>query len=281
MITLAVSFSRVHNKSFLEMLKNIPDLSWTPGVSQYFLDESIQVSKSQRMNQFTQKTRYVGAPPSSFSWLQAKPSCLKVDDTQSCSADWAVSATSSLSDNRCISGKDSSRVAYSEQYMLSCDSQSKGCRGTDTMQNPQNFLKTTGVPTKKCVSYKSGSQGDTVKCPTACDDGSKLNMIKSQSFEDVCSGEESIRNALTKGTIQTQFDVYEDLMYYLSGIYKHVSGDKQGVLRVNFVGYGEEKGTKYWILRNSWGTSWGENGYFRIVRGTNECHIEHQCFLIE
>ncbi|CAL6094606.1 Cathepsin_B [Hexamita inflata] len=276
MITLAVSLSRVHNKSFLEMLKNIPDLTWTPGVSQYFLDESIQVSKSLRVNQFAQKTRYVGAPPSSFSWLQTKPECLKVSDKLTCSgADGAFSSVGAFSDNRCISGKDSSRIAYSEQHMLSCANSQ--CYGIG-MVSSQNFLKDIGVPTQKCVSFKSDINKN-IKCATACDDGSKLKLIKASSFEDVCSDELSIMIALTKGTVQTTIDLYTDFFYYIEGIYKYVGGTFQNTEKVTFVGYGEENGTNFWVVRNAWGSVWGENGYFRIVRGINECQIENQCFL--
>jgi len=49
---------------------------------------------------------------------------------------------------------------------------------------------------------------------------------------------------------------------------------------VTVVGWGEDERTetKYWIVKNSWGTWWGENGYFRIIRGLNECGFEERAF---
>ncbi|CAL6000961.1 Cathepsin_B [Hexamita inflata] len=164
--------------------------------------------------------------------------------------------------------------------MISCDFRSFGCFGTPSMTNTQTFLKVNGVPTKKCVSYKSGSTGEQFKCQTSCDDGSTMKVVNSVAFQDVCSGEESIMNAINNGTIQAQMDIHSDFFYYTGGIYKHVFGDVfEGQLMVIIVGYGEENNTKFWIMRNTWGTSWGEQGYFRIERGTNECLIEQQCFL--
>jgi C1A family cysteine protease len=61
-------------------------------------------------------------------------------------------------------------------------------------------------------------------------------------------------------------------MYYTSGIYSHVYGVSEGGHAVVFVGYGVSGGgvgVKYWIVRNSWGVGWGENGYFRIVKSSS------------
>ena len=104
-------------------------------------------------------------------------------------------------------------------------------------------------------------------------------LTKAKKFENVCSSEESIKNAVTIGSVQTSFDVYADFMYYTKGIYHHILGGLEGGHAVTIVGYGIEGSKKYWTVRNSWGESWGESGYFRILRGTNECNFESDCYL--
>lgn len=164
--------------------------------------------------------------------------------------------------------------------MLSCDPNNLGCDG-DEQRLGQKFLQTTGVPLDECLPYKSGISGVAGKCPKKCVDGTNPGLKKSFGFVDVCTDEESIKNAIfTFGTIQTTFTIYQDFLYYINGIYQHKSQFVVGEHAVVFVGYGEENGVKFWKCRNSWG-DWGENGYFRILRGINECAIEGQCFQVK
>ena len=66
----------------------------------------------------------------------------------------------------------------------------------------------------------------------------------------------------------------ETLSHYKSGIYDPSFCDPEDLDHaVLIVGYGIDNGTEYWTVKNSWGQDWGENGYFRILRGVGECGI--------
>ena len=127
-----------------------------------------------------------------------------------------------------------------------------------------------------CPSEKSP------KGPTECDSdsaGDHTNYATDKySFNGTvitAAGEKAIQQAIMLGgPVETAFSVYEDFENYVSGIYYHVTGALLGGHAVRFVGWGEENGTKYWRVANSWNPFWGEDGYFRIRRGTNECGIE-------
>ena len=90
-------------------------------------------------------------------------------------------------------------------------------------------------------------------------------------FRDV----EAIKTELmTNGPLEVSFFVYEDFLTYKSGIYQHVTGKYLGGHAVKLVGWGVEDGIEYWKIANSWNEDWGENGFFRIVAGKDECGIE-------
>jgi cathepsin X len=64
---------------------------------------------------------------------------------------------------------------------------------------------------------------------------------------------------------------------YMGGIFEDTTGDLDVTHVISVVGFGEENGVKYWIGRNSWGSWWGESGFFRVVRGINNIAIESFC----
>ena len=70
---------------------------------------------------------------------------------------------------------------------------------------------------------------------------------------------------IANGPVVTAFTVYKDFMSYKSGIYKRNSNDVVGGHAVKIVGWGVEGGVNYWICANSWNTTWGEQGFFRIA----------------
>jgi len=74
--------------------------------------------------------------------------------------------------------------------------------------------------------------------------------------------------------METGFDVYSDFMNYKSGVYVHKTGDLEGGHAVKMIGWGHDSssGLDYWICANSWNTTWGEKGFFRIKMG--ECGID-------
>eukprot|EP00703_Trepomonas_sp_PC1_P001886 JAP94720.1 Cathepsin B [Trepomonas sp. PC1] len=277
---VVISLSKsLYSHGDVERVRQIPGLTWTPGIPEQFKDMSLEEFK---MKLIPMDLKYVNSVkpttpkpvradlPTAFDSRVEWPECANPvpRDQQQCGSCWAFSAVGEFSDRRCTYGIDKKRVQYSEEYAVACDTKDKGCMGGSVLFVHQ-FLKKTGVPTAECVSYKSGD-GKEKPCPTKCDDGSELKLVKAKGFRlmevDI---EKYMEEIMEHGPIQGQFFVFEDFKLYTGGIYKHVEGEFLGGHAITHVGWGEENGVKYWIIRNSWGPSWGENGYFRMIRGEN------------
>ena len=79
---------------------------------------------------------------------------------------------------------------------------------------------------------------------------------------------------MKNGPAEAGFYVYEDFLTYKSGVYQKTKGNFIGGHAVKIMGWGTENGTEYWLVANSWNEDWGDKGFFKILRGTNECGIE-------
>jgi len=84
----------------------------------------------------------------------------------------------------------------------------------------------------------------------------------------------TIMTALQTGPASGSLFVYEDLMTYRTGVYHHMRGSQQGGHAIEIVGYGGTGSSSYWLVKNSWGTSWGASGFFKMIMGTNDCNFE-------
>jgi len=80
-----------------------------------------------------------------------------------------------------------------------------------------------------------------------------------------------------RGPIACGTAVPAALENYTSGIFIDETGDMDITHDVSIVGYGVENGVKYWTVRNSWGSHFGESGFFRVIRGVNNMNIESDC----
>ena len=80
-----------------------------------------------------------------------------------------------------------------------------------------------------------------------------------------------------RGPITCTIAIPDDLLEYKGGVYEDTTGAVSLDHSISVLGWGEEEGVKYWIARNSWGTHWGEHGFFRVIRGENNLGIEADC----
>lgn len=196
-----------------------------------------------------------------------------IRDQQQCGSCWAFSASEVLSDRFAIATNKSSPV-LSVEDMVSCDSGDMGCSGGQ-LPNAWKYLTNTGVVTDNCFPYSAGG-GSAPSCATKCSDGESWTKYKAKTSYAINGVENMQKEIMTNGPIQVAFKVYKSFMSYKSGVYakKWYELVPEGGHAVKIVGWGTESGTDYWLVANSWNTSWGEDGFFKIKRGSDECGME-------
>ncbi|XP_052532873.1 tubulointerstitial nephritis antigen isoform X3 [Tympanuchus pallidicinctus] len=219
-------------------------------------------------------------------------------DQRNCGASWAFSTASVAADRITIHSDGQITDNLSVQNLISCDTRNQHGCGGGNIESAWRYLKTHGVVSYACypsfwkhhldspsenhcyVSSEYGKNHTNGPCPNALEDSNRL--YRCGSHYRVSSKETDImEEIMAKGPVQAIMKVYEDFFLYKEGIYRHSykEGSKWKTHSVKLLGWGSLPGKngqkqKFWIAANSWGKYWGENGYFRILRGQNECDIE-------
>jgi C1A family cysteine protease len=207
------------------------------------------------------KLKAIRAVPASLDY-RSQGFVSSIKDQGDCGSCWAFSAAGALeSATMRKAGTPNANLDLSEQVVVSCDSANSGCDG-GYMDAVSDFVRDKGIPLESCYPY-SATNGD---CAKACA-GWQSSSYKATAWgyaATVSPSADAIKTALVNyGPLVSTMMVYEDFYYYSSGVYKYTNGSFLGGHAILIVGY--DDAGKYFIVKNSWGTGWGESGFFKIA----------------
>ena len=183
-----------------------------------------------------------------------------VKEQASCGACWSFAPTAALESNILISRNTPGvELDLSEQTLLSCNGMGT-CYG-GWIDLASDFIRDIGLPDETCCSY-AGEEGF---CSSVCTDWPDKSY-KIQDWYKVRPTAEAIKYALyNHGPLLTLLAVHTDFYYYREGVYSQSWGSFEGYHAAVIVGYDDAE--QYFIVKSSWGTDWGEEGYSRIAYG--------------
>lgn len=243
--------------------------------------------------------------PKEFDPRTHWPNCKSISmiwDQGGCGSCWAFGAASAMSDRMCIhSPNNEVQVHVSPENLLACCfTCGFGCNGgfpgaAWTYWHSQGLV-TGGLygtndgcqpyDLKPCEHHVNGTRGPceeggrTPKCNRFCENKAypksyDKDLTFGQKEYSINDDEKDIMvELMTNGPAEGAFTVYADFVAYKSGVYQHVAGNALGGHAIRMLGWGEENGTPYWLVANSWNNDWGDGGTFKILRGSDHCGIE-------
>merc|ERR1719326_1601342 len=199
----------------------------------------------------------------SVDWV-AKGAVTPVKNQGQCGSCWAFSTTGSTEGAYQIAtGK---LLSFSEQELVDCAGSygNQGCNG-GLMDDGFKYLQAKGDELEASYSY-TGKTGTCNSAKQSAADGFKAGVVT--GLKDVTSNDEAqMEAAVAKGPVSVAIEADQSgFQFYKSGVFSGTCGTNldHGVL---VVGYGTDSGKDYWKVKNSWGTTWGQQGYIMLARG--------------
>jgi len=209
--------------------------------------------------------------PTSFDWRQ-QGAVTAIKNQGQCGSCWSFSTTGSVEGCHFLTTKK--LVSLSEQNLMDCSySQgNQGCDGGLMTQAMDYIISNKGIDTEKSYPYTAE---DGTCHYTPANSGATM-----KSYTNVQTGsEQDLQTKVAMGPTSVAIDAsHSSFQFYSSGVYNEpdcsTSQLDHGVLAI---GWGIDSGSTFWLVKNSWGTSWGMNGYIEMTRdttgNTNQCGI--------
>lgn len=259
------------------------------------------IGKPSKLEQIKQKVK-VDLPDTFDARLQWPncPTIQEVRDQGSCGSCWAFGAVEAMSDRICIASKGANNFHISAEDLVDCcASCGFGCNGGYPEAAWEYFVH-TGLVTggnynsnQGCQPYSIAScdhhvngtkppcQGEqpTPKCKKTCESSYPTPFkadkhFGSKAYSVQATVEAIATEIMTNGPVEGAFTVYADFLSYKTGVYQHTAGAELGGHAIKILGWGTEDNNDYWLVANSWNEDWGDKGFFKILRGSDECGIE-------
>jgi len=218
--------------------------------------------------------------PKTFSWrnVDGKDYVGPVTDQADCGSCYIVSTTRMLSARHRVAKKDHTLEDFSTTFPLMCSEYNQGCKGGYGFL-ASKWGRDVGLVPESCAPYRTSG-----KCELECD----LNKVERNRAEEYgyiggfyggANAADMMSELHANGPVVVSFEPTDEFMYYSESVFNsggtpmHQEWTKVDH-SVLLTGWGEEDGQKYWEIQNSWGTTWGEAGFFRIARGINDSGVE-------
>jgi len=221
-----------------------------------------------------------GALPIKYDIREKFPDCFsEVHDSGNCTSSYAIAASQVVALRYCVADYGAHpSLRLSPQQILSCDKKSRGCKG-GTADGVWAYIQRRGLYPEACLPYV-GKKG--ALCKTDCEETNKFHILE----YCVASGDvkKVKREIFNKGPLHAPMFLTDEFLVYKDGVFTPTPRglpvyDEYGkpiVHVVTLIGWGKHEGQSYWVIGNSWGRGWGEDGNARVAIG----NVLHEGYLI-